>query len=132
MGIVLLIGAIYFTLPHWLIRVGFAEANGPGEVVSKVSIYKSTSGDILFLASDDSFTDCYVFSSATNAITIPSCGSTIHNFGIVAFSNESPISGVLSSNRIKVETDMNVVITESQIEFTTLSGHRIMARRDSF
>ena len=124
-------GTIFFTLPHWLIRVGHAEAKGPGEAISEVSIYRSTSGDILFLIPGSSFEDCYVFHSTTSEITIPSCSSQIHSFGIVAFSNESPIPGVLSSNRVKVETDMDVVISEEVIEFTTLSGLRIRVERDS-
>lgn len=129
---VLVGGAILFTLPHWWIRVGSAEAKGPGEIESEASIYKSTSGDVLFLVSGDSYVDCYVFSPATNEITIPSCGSQVHSFGIVAFSNESPIPGVLSSDKIKVETDMNIVINDNEIGFTTLSGRRVRAKRDSF
>jgi hypothetical protein len=133
-GLVLgLVGAgILFTLPHWWIRVGFAEAKGPGEVESEASVYRSTSGDVLFLVPDDSFVDCYVFTPATSEITIPSCGSQIHSFGVVVFSNESPIPGVQSSNKIKVETDMNILINENEIAFTTLSGSRIKAKRDSF
>lgn len=125
-------GAILFTLPHWWIRVGVAETKGPGEVKVNASVYRSTSGDVLFLIREDSWVDCYVFSPATNEITIPSCSSQVHSFGLVAFSNESPIPGVRSSDKIKVETDMNVIINDRVVEFTTLSGHRISARRDSF
>jgi hypothetical protein len=51
---------------------------------------------------------------------------------MVAFSNESPIPGVLSSDKVKVETDMNVVISDSLIEFTTLSGYRVSAKRNGY
>jgi len=125
-------GAVFFTLPHWLIRLGYGEAKGPDEMVSDVSIYRSTSGDVLFLIPDGSSFDCYVFSLQTNKITIPSCGSQIHNFGVIALSNESPISGVLSSDRVKVESDMDIVISDDRIEFTTLSSRRVLAKRDSF
>lgn len=129
-AVLLICGVLLFTLPRWWIRVGSADAKGQGEAVSVVSIYRSTSADVLFLLPDG---DCYVFSSVKNEITIPSCGSQIHNFGIVAFSNESPIPGVPSSDRVKVETDMNnIVITKDVIELTTLSGFRIQAKRDSF
>ncbi|MEO5858509.1 MAG: hypothetical protein ABIR33_06120 [Pyrinomonadaceae bacterium] len=129
LGFGLLIGAIYLTLPHWLVRVGFAEARGPGEAVSKVSIYKSTSGDIVFLTPE---ADCYVFATARNQISIPSCPSQLYSFGIVAFSIDSPIPGVSSSNRVKVETDMHVLINDEAVEFTTLSGRRVRATRESF
>ena len=128
--VVVIGGAIAFTLPHWWIRVGFAESRGLGEAESPASVYRSTSGDILFLVPDnDSSVDCYVFYSATTEISIPSCSSQIHSFGIIAFSNESPIPGVLSSNKVKVETDMDLVVNDDAIEFTTLSGRRIKAKR---
>lgn len=130
--VILLGGVVLFTLPHWWIRVGIAEAKGPGNLESKASIYRSTGGDVLFTVADHSVVDCYVFSPVTNEIIIPSCPSQVHSFGIIAFSNESPIPGVLSSNKIKVETDMNIVINDNKIEFTTLSGKRIRAKRDSF
>ena len=125
-------GAILFTLPHWLIRVGYGKAQGQGEAVYEVSVFRSTSGDILFLIPGDSFEDCYVFDSTSNELTIPSCPSQIRSFGMVAFSNESPIPGVLSSDKVKVETDMNVVISDSSIEFTTLSGYRVSAKRNGY
>ena len=130
--ILLVGGALLFTLPHWLIRVGQGLAKGPDGTVSVVFIHRSTSGDVLFTSEDGSFSECYVLNFATNEIAIPSCGSVIHDFGIIAFSNESPISGVLASDRIKVERDLNVVINDKVIEFDTLSGYRILARRDGY
>ena len=133
LAIVIVGGGIFFTLPHWWVRVGFAEVRGPAEAHLRSSTYRSTSGDILFLVPDDvPSEDCYVFSPARNEITIPSCPSQVYSFGIIAFSIDSPIPGVLSSNKLKVETDMNVVINNEVIEFTTLSGRRVRSNRDSF
>lgn len=117
------VGLIIWTLPHWWYRIGTAE---PG-----VAIYKSWSGDILFVVRYDSLQDQYIFYPSTKQIGIPS-GNQLHVSPVLVFTNEAPVPVVLSSDRIKVETDMNIVIDDKQIEFTTLNGVRISAQRNGF
>jgi hypothetical protein len=127
--LVLVVSAVYsvalviWTLPQWWIRVGTVE---PG-----VAVYKSVSGDVLFILYYDSVRDHYIFYPSTKEIGIPS-GTQLHVSPVIVFNNEAPVPVVLSSNRIKVETDMNIVVDDKHIEFTTHQGVRIKAERNWF
>ena len=116
-------GLLFWTLPQWWIRIGTAE---PG-----VAMYKSWSGEVLFVVYYDSLWDHYIFNPSTKEIGIPSAGQ-LHVCPILVFSNEAPVPVVFSSNKIKVETDMNIVINDKQVEFTTLHGTRVKAERNCF
>lgn len=130
---ILIGGVVLYTLPHLLIRTGYAEARDSSGKFSKVSIYRATSGDAVFYIEDSDESEvCYVVNIPAKRLSIPSCSSQVTRFGILAFSNESPIPGVESTDRIKVEKDLEVVINEEAIEFNDLSGRRIIARRPSF
>ena len=120
---VLSVGLVIWTLPQWWVRIGTAE---PG-----VAVYKSWSGDVLFVAFYDSLRAPYIFYPSTKEIGVPS-GNQLHVSPVLVFSNEAPVPVVLSSNRIKVETDMDIVVDDKQIEFTTFQGVRIKAERNWF
>ena len=117
------VGLIIWTLPHWWIRIGTAE---PG-----VAMYKSWSGDVLFVVYYDSVQDQYIFYPSTKEIGIPSA-SQLHGSPALVLSNEAPVPVVFSSNKIKVETDMNIVVDDRRIEFTTFYGTRIKTERNGF
>jgi hypothetical protein len=46
-------GLIIWTLPHWWLRIGTAEP--------RVAVYKSWSGDVLFVVRYDSMQEQYIF-----------------------------------------------------------------------
>ena len=117
------VGLIIWTLPHWWVRIGTAE---PG-----VATYKSWSGDVLFVVRQDSLREQYIFYPATKEIGIPS-GNQLHVTPVIVFTNEAPVPVVFSSDKIKVETDMNIVVDDKRIAFTTFRGVRIIAQRNGF
>jgi len=117
------VGLVIWTLPQWWIRIGTAE---PG-----VAMYKSWSGDVLFVVYYDSIQDQYIFYPSTKEIGIPS-GSQLHISPVLVLSNEAPVPVVFSSNKIKVESDMNIIADDKRIEFTTFNGTRIKAERNWF
>src|SRR5512139_133418 len=123
------IAVVFATLPHWWILVGSAVAKNGSGVIKDYSIYKSSSGDMVFWRSSDSLIDCYIFYAELSDIAIPNGGQFNNQLGFIAFTNEAPFPGVLSSNRVKLETDMKVVVNNEMVEFTTLSGNRIRAKR---
>ena len=94
-------------------------------------MYKSWSGNILFVINNDSLQDQYIFYPSTNEIGIPS-GRQLHISPLLVFSNEAPVPVVLSSDKIKVETDMNIVVDDKRLEFTSLNGVRVIAERRWF
>lgn len=122
-GAVFAVGLIIWTLPQWWYRIGTAE---PG-----AAMYKSWSGEVLFVYTNDSLQDQYIFYPSSNEIGIPS-GGQLHVSPVLVFSNEAPVPVVLFSNKIKVETDMDIVVDDSRLEFTTRRGVRIKVDRSSF
>ena len=109
---------VVYTFPHWWYRVGAAEARSPLGWSEPVTIYKSTKGDLLFVIREDSLIDEYIFYPSTGQVGIPSVGQ-IHLFGVLAYSNDVPVSVVMSENWIKVETEMNIVVESGKLRFRT-------------
>ena len=123
---VLAVGFIVYTWPHWWYRVGTAEASRPLGSVYQVTIYKSTNGDLLFVIMEDSLIDEYILERETHRIGIPS-GGQLHIFPFIVYANEAPVSVVWADDKIKVETDMNIVLDDKKVEFTTFHGLRVKA-----
>ncbi|NOT46240.1 MAG: hypothetical protein HOP17_00625 [Acidobacteria bacterium] len=128
---ILAVSFVAYTFPHWWFRVGTAEARSASGFVYQVPIYKSTTGDVLFYIREDSLVDEYIFYPSTRLIGIPSLGQ-LQVFSFFAYSNDVPVPVVLSTNKVKVETDMNIVVDDKQIEFTTFHNLRIKADRNNF
>ena len=114
------------TFPHWWLRTGIAEARSPTGHVYQADVYKSTKGDLLFVIKQDSLIDEYIFYPTTSQIGIPS-SSQFFVSPLLAYSKDVPAPVVLSTNKIKVEMDMNIVVDGKRVEFTTLDNLRVRA-----
>ena len=117
------LGIIIWTLPHWWYRIGTAE---PG-----VAVYKSWSGDVLFVVTHDSLQEQYLFYPTTKEIGVAP-GGGLYFTPVVVFSNEARVPIVWSSDKIKVETVTNIVVDDYRVEFTCLHGARVRAARNRF
>ncbi len=53
------------------------------------------------------------------------------SLGFCVFSKDSPVPAVMSSDRIKIEVDMNFVEQNEWIEFTAMDGRRIKLFRSN-
>ena len=115
---------VFFTFPHWLYRVGTSEARSSSGSVGAVTIYKSTNDDYLFFIRNDSLVDEYVFYPSTGLIGIPSWGNFTY-LRFLAYAKEIPFPVVMSSNKVKVETDMQIGFENGRLRFKTLRDAQI-------
>ena len=133
MIILLAAACVVFTYPHWWYRIGSAAAKSPSGYIHEVAIYKSTGGDVLFVITEDSVIDEYVFYPSTGKVGIPN-GSEFKMFfsPFLVYAKEVSVPTVLSTDRIKVDEDLKVVVDAKYVEFKTLHGLRLKADRISF
>jgi hypothetical protein len=127
--------SVLVTLPHWWLRVGNAEAHVGSGQIGIVTVYKSTDGNLLFHIQEDSVEDHYVFYPSEGKIGIPNSGQFIPFPPItpfLAFSKDDQPAVAFSDDRIKVETDMNIVVNGDRLEFNTSYGRRIRADLSSY
>lgn len=125
--VVLLVGFIVYTLPHWWYRVGEAEQRTEYGPLGTVTVYKSIDGNLLFWIQEDSYQDYYIFYPVDGRIGIPNRGQfgTIPCVPALAYSVDSPVPVVFSDDKTKVETDMNIVLENNRLEFNTRLGRRV-------
>lgn len=129
---VLVGGVLIYTFPHWWLRAGTAEVRTPTGYVDQANVYKSTRGDMLFVIREDSLIDEYIFYPTTGQIGIPSF-SNFFIFPHFAFSRDVPVPVVLSTDKIWLETerDLDIVVDENHVEFTTRHNLRVRADTNS-
>jgi len=134
-AVVAVIATVLFTLPHWWLRVGDAEARVGSGPIGVVTVYKSTDGNFLFHLKEDSVEDHYIFYPSDGRIGIPNSGQFVtfpSGLLFVAFSKDEQPSVAFSDDRIKVETSMNIVVEGNRLEFDTRAGRRITADLSSY
>ena len=124
------IGLGIYIFPHVWIRVGSAEASSPTGNIYQAKVYKSMDGDILFVIEEDSMVDEYIV-YPNGQIGIPSISQFLVS-PVAAFSTQVPVSAVPFTDKIKVESDMNIIVIGKNIEFTTFRGLRIKADMNDF
>jgi hypothetical protein len=129
--VILVVGFAIYAYPRLWLRAGTAEARSHRGTVYEANIYKSTRGDLLFVIRQDSLVDEYIFYPTTGQIGIPSI-SQFQVFSFLAYSWETPVPVVLSTDKIKVEMDMNIVVDQKYIEFTTLRNLRVKVDTSNF
>jgi hypothetical protein len=124
-------GTIASSYRHWWYRVDTGSAQSRSGLPQEVEIYRSFNGEVLFVVDEDSLIDEYIFYPSTGEIGIPNSGQ-LHVFSIVAYNNDFPVPTVSASDRVKVESDMNILVNADRIEFTTFHGKRVVAQRTWF
>jgi hypothetical protein len=127
--------SVLFTLRRWWLRVGNAEAYVGSGRIGIVTVYKSTDGNLLFHIQEDSVEDHYIFYPSDGKVGIPNRGQFILFPPItpfVVFSKDVQPAVVFSDDRIKVATDMNIVVSGDHLEFDTSYGRRIRADLSSY
>jgi hypothetical protein len=117
---------VFYTRSHWWYSVGTAQALTPDGPLGNVTVYKSIDGNLLFWLQEDSLVDQYIFYPSTGKIGIPNFNEFVR-LPIFIYAKDIPVPVVFSDDRAKVETDMNIVIEDGNLQFTTLRGRRILA-----
>jgi hypothetical protein len=130
--IAVLVGCVLiYTFPHWWLRAGTAEVRNPAGHVYQANVYRSTQGDLLFVIQEDSLADEYIFYPSTGQIGMPSIDQ-FYIFSLFAYSKDVPAPVVLSTDKIKVDMDIDLVVDGKHIEFTTRWGFRVKADTNKF
>jgi len=128
---VLSASCVFYTRSHWWYPVGKAQAHTPDGPLGNVTVYKSIDGDLLFWLQEDSLVDPYIFYPSTGKIGIPNSNEFVR-LPIFIYAKEVPVPVVLSDDRTKVETDMNILVVNGNLQFTTLHGRRILVDLKSY
>ena len=131
LAVVLAVGFIVYTRPHWWYRVGTAEARSPSGPSDPASVYKSMNGELLFVVRADSLVAEYIYYPSSRKIGIPSVGHFTY-IPLFAYSNEVPVPVVLSDNKIKVETDMEISVENDKLRFRTGINRQVEADLSKF
>lgn len=124
--IVVLSAMVYWLAkPHLWRAVEATKITYDGQSATDANLYRSSQGDLLIrikvLEKEDSV---YIYYPSRRLIGVPN-GNQFVYFPLYAFSKDVPPPVVMSNDRIKIESDMNLVINEIGVEFTTLSGGRV-------
>jgi len=106
--------------PHLWAKVSGAQVTLNGYSVSSSAVYRSWEGNIL-IRLDEKESSLYIFYPSRRLIGIPNSNAFIF-LPRYAFSKDPSPAVVMSDNAVKVETDMNIVVDQNNIEFTTLGG----------
>jgi hypothetical protein len=134
---VLFAGFLFYTWSHWCTRVGKAESFHNGNPIGDVTVYELSDGTFLFWIQEDSMVVRYVFYPSTGKIGVPNATQFIpippalKRPPLHLYSHDVPVPAVLSDS-IKIEMDMNIVVTDDVLEFTTLDGRRIVGDLKSY
>lgn len=122
--IVLVVAFLFWTSAHWWRELGSAEVVYNGKTLDSANIYRSQNDDILIRlneAPDEN--SAYIFYPSKNLIGVPNANQFIY-LPMYAYSIDVPPPVIMSNDRVKMETDMSIVINDDVIEFTTLNGGR--------
>src|SRR4051794_15283797 len=100
-GLALALGVGAALYKHWWFKAPNTIARRDDGSERGVRIYKSLSGDILFLVTDDTHIEEYIFFPDTNMVGVPNSDS-IRLIGPVGFSADAHVPVVSSTDRIKM------------------------------
>lgn len=114
-ALVVAICCVAYTWQHWWLRVGMAEIQ-PSSAHSRVIVYKSADGTLLFEVIEDSLLSIYLFDPDSGRIGIPNMNQFFLLPG-VAYSKDIPAPAVWSDNRIKIEKDLNISVENEVLQF---------------
>jgi hypothetical protein len=118
------------TVPHLWYAAGKANVTFSDGSSGTARVYKSKNGEYLFSISDEP-AEIYLYFPATNLIGIPN-GDQFAFIPLFAYSKDAPVPVVFSNNKVKADTDMNIVIEDKKVQFTTFRGRRIEADLGSY
>src|SRR5207244_1028934 len=119
------------TAPHWWTSVGHANVTSADGAFGTAKVYKSRKGEFLFSIGDLPDDEIYIYFPSEKLVGIPN-RSAFTFMPFVAFCRDESVATVRSNDKIKVETDMNVVANDKRVEFTTFRGNRIKADLSNF
>lgn len=119
----LFIATYLFARPHLWSLIWNAKVSYQGELAPESSVYRSGNDLLILVSTPEKKDSMYIFYSSSNLIGIPS-GNQFIFLPMFAYSKEVVPPAVMSGNSIKIEIDMNIVVDENDIEFTTLEGGR--------
>ena len=125
------VGFVIYTYPHWWYQVGSVDARSPQGLAAPLTIYKSTRGELLLVISTDSLIDQYVFYPSRGEIGIPSRGQ-FEYFWFLAYSKDVPVPVVMSYDKIKVETYMNIVVDNGRLRFRARGNYQVEVDLNNF
>lgn len=116
------------TLQHWWVESWLSRVFLDGQVSETATVLRNINGELLISTSDADGGELYIYFPSRKLIGMPSQGQFII-FPFVAYNKELPIPVVLSSDKVKVETDMNIVEQNEWVAFTSSRGQRISVFR---
>ena len=125
LGLAFALVLVSYAVPHLWYSVGnakFAVADG---TTGTAKVYRSRNGEFLFSIKEQP-EEIYLYIPATKQVGIPN-GNQFTFIPLFAFSVTVPVPIVFSTNSRRVETDMNVIVEENKVQFTTLRGRRVEA-----
>lgn len=119
-------GLVAVSYEHWWMKT-FASRLFVNEKYSEHdTVFRNSYGD--FLISIDN--EVYIYFSQTKQLGIPNSNQFIF-LGLFAYNKDVPVPTVLSSNRIKIERDMNVREENEWVIFTAPDGRMIKLYRSN-
>jgi len=128
--VVVLIVALAF-LSFWLASsrlwraVGSAKIIYNGQCLDASKVYRSLNGDILLRLISPNENSAYIFYPSKKMIGVPNAGQFIY-LPMYAFSIDESPPVIMSNDRVKIESDMNLIIIDDDVfEFTSLNGGRV-------
>lgn len=116
----------YSTSAHWWVRTDDVRIYLDGKSMNELEAFRGPTGEILIRLTkvDDHYTD-YVYFPDLKEVGVLSTSSQFVYFWRIALCKDITPGVVMLSDRIKVETDKNVVIEASFVEFTTFEAGRV-------
>ena len=102
----------------------------PNSAYSRVKVYRSVDGRLLFEVIEDSLLSIYLFDPDSGRIGIPNINQFVLLPGI-AYAKDFPAPAVWSNNRIKIEKDLNISVENEVLQFDH-NQRRIVADLKSY
>jgi hypothetical protein len=131
-GAIFLAGLVLIgvSFQHWWLRNVGSAVFVNGDYSDKANVFRNSNGDFLITENGQGYGGPYIYYSSTKEIGVPNANQFVF-LGFCAYSKDLPVPVVLSSNRIKIETDMNIIERNEWIEFTGMDGQRIKLYRSN-
>ena len=106
------------------VQISSAKVTQNGESLDNGKVYRSSNGDILISFGINENHSSYIFYPERSLIGIPN-GNQFAYLPMFAFSKDELPPVVLSTNRVKIEHDMNIIVGNNSVEFTISNGARV-------
>jgi len=132
LAVILIVGTslIALSFQHWWLKNLASAVFLNEEYSDQATVFRNSNGDFLICTNEEANTETYVYFSSIKQIGVPN-GDQFIFLGVLVYNKDLPVPTVLSSDRIKIEQDMNVVEQNEWFEFTGLSGRRIKVYRSN-